>query len=124
MNLVSLTSASIEVKYFSLKESLNVKKVYKLIDGENKKIDLITGLYSGGYTEIINGDLQEGDEVLVKVIGIEKGKIRLSRKQALEERKAQQAKNKAEKEAAAAEDAPAEVPVEATEEAPATEAQA
>ena len=34
--------------------------------------------------------LQEGDEVLVKVIGIEKGKIRLSRKQALEEKKAQQ----------------------------------
>jgi polyribonucleotide nucleotidyltransferase len=29
--------------------------------------------------------LQEGDEVMVKVIGFEKGKIRLSRKQALEE---------------------------------------
>ena len=58
--------------------------------------------------------LQEGDEVLVKVIGIEKGKIRLSRKQALEERKAQQAKAKEEQAAAESSE----------EEAPAAEAQA
>ena len=54
-------------KYFSLKESLNVKKVYKLVDGEHQKIDLITGLNSGGYTEIIKGDLNEGDEVISKI---------------------------------------------------------
>ena len=35
--------------------------------------------------------LQEGDEVLVKVIGIEKGKIRLSRKEALAEEESRQA---------------------------------
>ena len=29
---------------------------------------LITGLNSGGYTEIIKGDLEEGDEVISKVI--------------------------------------------------------
>ena len=54
-------------KYFSLKESLNVKKVYKLVDGEHEKIDLITGLNSGGYTEIIKGDLNEGDQVISKI---------------------------------------------------------
>ena len=45
--------------------------------------------------------LQEGDEVLVKVIGIEGGKIRLSRKQALEEKKAKQEAKKAAAAAAA-----------------------
>ena len=46
----------------------NVKKVYKLVDGEHQKTDLITGLNSGGYTEIINGEIEEGDEVISKVI--------------------------------------------------------
>ncbi len=69
--------------------------------------------------------LQEGDEVLVKVIGIEKGKIRLSRKQALEERKAQQAKSKAEKEKAAdSDEQAAPATVDANEETSAPEAQA
>ena len=54
-------------KYFALKESLNVKKVYKLVDGDHQKIDLITGLNSGGYTEIIKGELSEGDEVISKI---------------------------------------------------------
>ena len=52
----------------SLKESLNVKKVYKLVDGSHEQIDLVTGLNSGGYTEIIKGEIQEGDEVISKVI--------------------------------------------------------
>ena len=55
-------------KFFTLKEALNVKKVYKLVDGEHEKIDLITGLNSGGYTEIIKGEIEEGDEVISKVI--------------------------------------------------------
>ena len=55
-------------KSFSLKESLNVKKVYKLVDGSHEQIDLVTGLNSGGYTEIIKGEIQEGDEVISKVI--------------------------------------------------------
>ena len=51
-----------------LKEnSLNVKKVYKLVDGKHEKIDLITGLNSGGFTEIIKGELEEGDQVISKV---------------------------------------------------------
>ncbi len=66
--LIELLNDEQKNKYFSLKESLNVKKVYKLVDGEYKKIDLITGLNSGGYTEIIKGNLQEGDEVISKII--------------------------------------------------------
>ena len=39
-----------------------------VVDGEHQKTDLITGLNSGGYTEIINGEIEEGDEVISKVI--------------------------------------------------------
>jgi len=66
--LIELLNDDQKNKYFSLKESLNVKKVFKLTDGEHQKIDLITGLNSSGYTEIIKGDLEEGDEVISKVI--------------------------------------------------------
>ena len=54
-------------KYFTLKESLNIKKVFKLVDGEHKQVDLVTGLNSGGYTEIIKGELNEGDQVISKI---------------------------------------------------------
>ena len=75
--LIELLNDDQKNKYFSLKESLNVKKVYKLVDDEHKKIDLITGLNSGGYTEIVKGELQEGDEVISKI------KIETSKKKAL-----------------------------------------
>ncbi len=65
--LIELLTDEQRNKYFSLKESLNVKKVYKLINGEHQKIDLITGLNSGGYTEIIKGELNEGDQVISKI---------------------------------------------------------
>ena len=65
--LIELLTDEQRNKYFALKESLNVKKVYKLVDGDHKKIDLITGLNSGGYTEIIKGELNEGDEVISKI---------------------------------------------------------
>ena len=66
--LIELLSDEQKNKFFELKESLNVKKVFKLVDGEHQKTDLITGLNSGGYTEIINGEIEEGDEVISKVI--------------------------------------------------------
>ena len=66
--LVELLTDEQRNKYFSLKESLNVKKVYKLVDGSHEQIDLVTGLNSGGYTEIIKGEIQEGDEVISKII--------------------------------------------------------
>ena len=75
--LIELLNDDQKNKYFSLKESLNVEKVYKLVDGEHQKIELITGLNSGGYTEIIKGDLKVGDEVISKVI------VKTSNKKAL-----------------------------------------
>ena len=75
--LIELLDEDQKNKYFSLKESLNVKKVYKLVDGEHQKIELITGLNSGGYTEIIKGDVELGDEVISKVI------VKTSNKKAL-----------------------------------------
>jgi len=65
--LIDLLNEDQKAKYFTLKESLNVKSVYKLVDGEHQKIDLITGLNSGGYTEIVKGELEEGDDVISKV---------------------------------------------------------
>ena len=65
--LIELLNEEQKAKYFSLKESLNVKSVYKLVDGEHQKIELITGLNSGGYTEIVKGDLEEGDDIISKV---------------------------------------------------------
>ena len=38
------------------------------MDSSHEQIDLVTGLNSGGYTEIIKGEIQEGDEVISKVI--------------------------------------------------------
>ena len=77
--LIELLTDEQRNKYFALKESLNVKKVYKLVDGNPQKIDLITGLNSGGYTEIIKGEIEEGDEVISKitVLTSEKKALRL-----------------------------------------------
>ena len=65
--LIDLLNDEQKNKYFNLKESLNVKKVFKLVDGKHEKIDLITGLNSGGFTEIIKGEIEEGDQVISKV---------------------------------------------------------
>ncbi|MEO1172089.1 MAG: S1 RNA-binding domain-containing protein, partial [Myxococcota bacterium] len=48
--------------------------------------------------------LQEGDEVLVKVIGIERGKVKLSRKQAIADEEAKSKKDSGEPEVIDAED--------------------
>ena len=66
--LVELLTDEQRNKYFELKQSLNVKKVFKLVEGSHEKIDLITGLNSGGYTEIIKGEVEEGDDVISKVV--------------------------------------------------------
>jgi hypothetical protein len=65
--LIDLLNDEQKNKYFTLKESLNIKKVFKLVDGEHKQVDLVTGLNSGGYTEIIKGELNEGDQVISKI---------------------------------------------------------
>ena len=76
-SLIEILSDEQTSKYFSLKESLNLKKLYKIIDNKTTKIELITGLTAGGYTEIIQGDVKEGDEVISQV------SIKTSEKKAL-----------------------------------------
>ena len=76
-SLIEILSDEQTSKYFSLKEALNLKKLYKIIDNKPTKIELITGLTAGGYTEIIKGDVKEGDEVISKV------SIKTSEKKAL-----------------------------------------
>ncbi len=76
-SLIEILSDEQTSKYFSLKESLNLKKLYKIIDNKPTKIELITGLTAGGYTEIIQGDVKAGDEVISKV------SIKTSEKKAL-----------------------------------------
>ena len=66
--LIELLTDEQTSKYYSLKQSLNVKKLYKIIDGNPKKIELITGLNASGFTEIIKGDVKMGDEVISKVL--------------------------------------------------------
>ena len=55
-------------KFFKLKKSSEVKKIYKLIDGQTQEIRISTGLSAGGYTEILQGEVKEGDEIISKVV--------------------------------------------------------
>ena len=41
--------------------------MFKLVDGEHKQVDWVTGVNSVGYTEIIKGELNEGDQVISKI---------------------------------------------------------
>jgi HlyD family secretion protein len=65
--------------FFKLKKSSEVKKIYKLIDGQTQEIRISTGLSAGGFTEILQGEVKEGDEIISKVIiqEVEKKALRL-----------------------------------------------
>ncbi|MCR5742157.1 MAG: hypothetical protein K6F92_00310 [Lachnospiraceae bacterium] len=39
--------------------------VYKLVDGVRNRVDIVTGMTDGMYTEITSGDIEEGDEIYV-----------------------------------------------------------
>ena len=54
-------------KFNSLKSS-QIKKVYQMIDGKPEEFKLSVGLKAGGYTEILNSEVNEGDEFISKVI--------------------------------------------------------
>ena len=54
--------------FFKLKKSSEVKKIYKLVDGQNQEIIISTGLSAGGFTEILKGEVKVGDEIISKVI--------------------------------------------------------
>ena len=54
-------------KFYTLKES-ETKNAYQLIDGKPLKMQLSVGLKAGGYTEILNKKVSEGDEFISKII--------------------------------------------------------
>lgn len=56
-----------KTKFYDLKSS-EVKNGYKLIDGNPKEIKLSIGLKAGGYTEILNDEVKEGDDFISKII--------------------------------------------------------
>ncbi len=56
-----------KIKFFKLKKSMQIKKIYKLIDEVPQELKITTGLSAGGYTEIISGEIKEGDEIISKV---------------------------------------------------------
>ena len=54
-------------KFYTLKSS-QIKNAYQMIDGEPKELKLSVGLKAGGYTEILNSEIKEGDELISKII--------------------------------------------------------
>ena len=54
-------------KFYILKSS-QIKKAYQMIDKKPEEIGLSVGLKAGGYTEILNSEVNEGDEFISKVI--------------------------------------------------------
>ena len=54
-------------KFYTLKSS-EVKNAYQIIDGKPKELKMSIGLNAGGYTEILNSEVKEGDEFISKVI--------------------------------------------------------
>ena len=50
------------------KKSSEIKNAYQLVDGKPLELKLSIGLKAGGYTEILNSEVSEGDEFISKVI--------------------------------------------------------
>ena len=65
---VELLTDEQKTKFYSLKKSSEVKKIYKLVDGNPEEIKISTGLNAGGFTEILEGEVKEGDEIISKVV--------------------------------------------------------
>ena len=54
-------------KFYILKSS-QIKNGYKLVAGKTEEFKFSIGLKAGGYTEILNSEVNEGDEFISKVI--------------------------------------------------------
>ena len=64
---IKLLSDEQKFKFITLKSS-EIKSVYQLIDGKPQELKLSIGLKAGGFSEILNSQLNEGDELISKVI--------------------------------------------------------
>ena len=54
-------------KFYNLKSS-QIKNAYQMIDGKPNELKLSIGLKAGGYSEILNSEVSEGDEFISKII--------------------------------------------------------
>ena len=54
-------------KFYTLKSS-QIKNAYQMINGKPEEFKLSIGLKAGGYTEILNTEIKEGDEFISKII--------------------------------------------------------
>jgi HlyD family secretion protein len=65
---VKLLSDKQKSQFYSLKKLSAIKNVYQLINEKPQEIKLSVGLKAGGYTEILDGEVSEGDKFISKVI--------------------------------------------------------
>ena len=54
-------------KFYTLKSS-QTKSAYKIVNKKPEELKLSVGLKAGGYTEILNSEVKEGDEFISKAI--------------------------------------------------------
>jgi HlyD family secretion protein len=65
---IELLSDDQKSQFFNLKKSSEIKKIYKLVEGKIQELKISTGLKAGGYTEILNGEVKVGDEIISKIL--------------------------------------------------------
>ena len=65
---VEILSEEQKSRFYILKNSSEVKSVFQLIDGRPQELKISIGLTAGGYTEILNSEFSEGDELISKII--------------------------------------------------------
>ena len=65
---IEILSDEQKSNFFKLKKSMQLKKIYSLVNESPQEIKISTGLSAGGYTEIINGEIQNGDEIISKIV--------------------------------------------------------
>jgi HlyD family secretion protein len=52
------------------------KRVFKLVDGRPRPVLIKPGLTDGSSTELVEGDLQPGDQLITDILGVPTGPTR------------------------------------------------
>ena len=56
-----------QLSEFYILKSSQIKNAYQMVDEKPKELKLSVGLKAGGYTEILNNEVKEGDEFISKI---------------------------------------------------------
>ena len=75
--LFNILTSEQQQKFKELENSNPVKTIYKYENNNLIELKVTTGLNAGGYTEIIKGDVEQGNQVITKVV------VKQNKKQAL-----------------------------------------